>query len=153
MGNTRNIPYSTIVNEIETACLAHLAVNSFAHGTLDYLDASSVDKTYPYMFLRPMSSALLRTNRVLSFEFYSLDKPGVGTLDNKVIMSNTEKYLYDIISWFNFGDNGRQQIYEFKFTNITPVNEAFQDRLYGWVANLEVTTPWMLDYCIFPQIT
>ena len=152
MGQTRNIPYSTIVNEIEGACDAHLFINSFAHGTLDYLDASSADKTYPYMFLRPMSSNIVGAKRTSTFEFYSLDKPGVSTLDNKTIMSNTEQYLYDIISWFNFGTTARQQVYEFKLTSILPVNEAFQDRLYGWVATLDVVTPWTLDYCIYPQI-
>jgi hypothetical protein len=36
-------------------------------------------------------------------------------------------------------------------TALTPVNEAFQDRVFGWVANIDVLTPWKWDYCDFPS--
>ena len=33
-----------------------------------------------------------------------------------------------------------------------PVNEAFQDRLFGWMATVEIVTPWVEDYCNYPDL-
>ena len=35
-------------------------------------------------------------------------------------------------------------------TNCVPVNEGFQDRVFGWVATVDIVTPFALNYCKFP---
>jgi len=148
--------YSQIVNDFQTACNEHLAINYFASGTIDKLDASSQNVPYPMAFLRPLTSigAVLNNlgtsgERTLTFELYMLDVPKLTDSDVTKLMSNCEIYIYDIISWFNLGS--MQQDYEINLNNITPVNEAFNDRVTGWVGNLTITTPFVLDYCNFPD--
>ena len=48
--------YYQIVNTIKDAADAHDYVASFAHGSIDYLDAQSQNVAYPYVFLRPITS-------------------------------------------------------------------------------------------------
>jgi hypothetical protein len=36
-------------------------------------------------------------------------------------------------------------------TQLNPVNEAFQDRVYGWVATINYTEPAVYDYCNYPD--
>jgi len=55
-----------------------------------------------------------------------------------------------LMAWFNFGQTNIQQTYDITLQNILPVNEAFQDRVFGWVATINVTTPFKLDYCSYP---
>ena len=43
-----------------------------------------------------------------------------------------------------------QQTLDFSMSNINPVNEAFQDRVYGWVANVTVIEQAVYNYCNFP---
>ena len=152
MGLSKNITYEQIVGQFQLACDQHLAIASFDSGTIDYLDASAVNRLYPYIYLRPMNT--LQTNRVrtLSFELYSLDQPKVASSSNTQVISNTELYIYDLMAWFNFGTTQRQQTYEVDMVNAIPVNEAFQDRLFGWMATVNVVTPWVEDYCNYPDL-
>ena len=149
--------YFDIVNEFSSSCAEHLAINSFAEGALDYLDASSQNIKYPYIFLRPLTSPGINLNsngvsgtRTLTFELYSLDVPKLSDASPLQIKSNTEQYIYDIISWFNLGDVQRTQFITLQ--NITPVDEAFNDRAYGWVGVLNFTDTAVLDYCAFPSL-
>ena len=148
--------YFDVVTEFSASCAAHLAIKSFAEGALDYLDASSQNVKYPYVFLRPLTSPGINLNangisgtRTLTFEMYSLDVPNLKDASPVQIKSNTEQYIYDIISWFNLGDVQRTQFITLQ--NITPVDEAFNDRAYGWVAVLNFTDTAVLDYCAFPS--
>ena len=150
MANTLNIPYREIVSNFETAVNEHLGVATFGTGTIDFLDANAVDKAYPYIFLRPMSTIQSNNERILSFELYSLDVPKLSDESPIDVMSNTEEYLYDIMAWFNKGP--LQQTYEVVMTNCIPVNEAFQDRVYGWAANVDVITPFVMNYCDYPKL-
>jgi len=60
--------YKQIVEIFEEATTAHIPTKTFAEGTIDYLDASSQNVKYPYMFLRPLSSPGLQDNtRILTF--------------------------------------------------------------------------------------
>jgi hypothetical protein len=152
MGLTKNITYEQIVAQFQLACDEHLAIASFDSGTIDYLDASAVNRLYPYVFLRPLSTVQANRVRTLTFELYSLDQPKVQTQSNTQVISNTELYIYDILAWFNFGPTVRQQTYEVDMISGIPVNEAFQDRLYGWMANVQVITPWIEDYCNYPDL-
>ena len=149
--------YKEIVTEFSSSCAAHLAIKSFAEGALDYLDASSQNILYPYVFLRPLTSPGINLNpngisgtRSLTFELYSLDVPKLSDASPLQIKSNTEQYIYDIISWFNLGSV--QQTEFITLQNITPVDEAFNDRAYGWVAVLNYTDTAVLDYCAFPSL-
>jgi hypothetical protein len=149
--------YYDIVNEFSAACTAHLAIKTFAEGALDYLDASSQNVKYPYIFLRPLTSPGINLNangisgtRTLTFEMYSLDVPKLSDASPLQIKSNTEQYIYDIIAYFNLGDFQRTEFITLQ--NITPVDEAFNDRAYGWVAVLNFTDTAVLDYCAFPSL-
>lgn len=144
-----NYTYNQIIGFFEQAANEHLAINSFATGPLDYLDAHSQNTIYPLLFVRPMSSAGLAGNvRSLNFEVYSLDVPKLSDQSPVDIMSNTEIYLYDIGAWFNRGPY--QQNIEYDMVNITPVNEAFQDRAFGWAASVNIVVPYVYNYCNFP---
>jgi len=152
MGLSKNITYEQIVGKFQLACDQHLAIASFDSGTIDYLDASAVNRLYPFIYLRPMNTLQANRVRTLSFELYSLDQPKVASSSNTQVISNTELYIYDLMAWFNFGPAERQQVYEVNMINAIPVNEAFQDRLFGWMATVNVVTPWVEDYCNYPDL-
>jgi hypothetical protein len=147
-----NLTYRQIVDAFQQACDAHLQIASFDSGTIDYLDASAQNRLYPYVFMRPMSALLADRTRTLTFELYSLDQPNLRSQNNIDVISNTEQYIYDLMAWFDFGPASRQQTYDVTVSNIAPVNEAFQDRVFGWVATVDVVTPFNLDYCNYPQL-
>ena len=149
--NQYNIPYMNIVELFQTACDAHLSIASFENGTIDFLDASSQSRKYPYVFLRPMSSLLTDRIRTLSFELYSLDIPKTKTQSNLELMSDTEMYIYDLMAWFNFQTASNYKTIGMELTNCVPVNEGFQDRVFGWVGSVDVTSPFALDYCDYPE--
>jgi hypothetical protein len=146
-----NLTYYSIVKDFEAACNAHVQIQSFDSGTLDYLDASAVNRLYPFLFFRPLSSTLDVRTRTITAELYSLDQPKVGTSDNLSVVSDTEMYLFDILAYFNYGPASRQQTYQVNLTTAAPVNEAFEDRVYGWVGTLDIITPFALDYCSYPD--
>lgn len=146
-----NVTYQTIINDFQAACNAHLQIASFDSGTIDYLDASAVNRLYPFVYMRPLSAVLADRTRTLTFELYSLDQPKVASSNNISVVSDTEMYIYDLLAWFNWGPADRQQWYDVQLTTAAPVNEAFQDRVYGWVATIDVVTPFNLDYCNYPQ--
>ena len=149
--------YKQVVETFQSASAAHLAIKTFAEGALDYLDASSQNVKYPYIFLRPLTSPGINLNpngisgtRTLTFELYSLDVPKLSDASPLTIKSQTEQYIYDIISYFNLGS--QQQSEFITLQNITPVDEAFNDRAYGWVGVLNYTDIAVLDYCAFPDL-
>jgi len=57
--------------------------------------------------------------------------------------------LYDIISYLNYGPTSDRNI-ACNLVTMTPVNEAFNDRVYGWVAQIDVTEDGVYNYCNFP---
>ena len=146
-----NLTYQNIIDDFQEACEKHYQIASFDNGTLDYLDASAVNRLYPYVFMRPLSAVLADRTRTLTFELYSLDQPKIGSSSNSQVVSDTEQYIYDLMAWFNYGPASRQQWYEVNLVNAIPVNEAFQDRAFGWVGTIAVVTPFNLDYCNYPQ--
>ena len=147
-----NLTYQEIINQFSDACSAHEAINSFDTGTIDFLDANAVNKKYPYVYLRPIvSQGVVDKMRGLTFELYSMDVPKLSDESPVQTLSKTEMYIYDLVSYFVQGPANRQQIYNIDMTALTPVNEAFQDRVFGWVANIDVLTPWKWDYCDFPS--
>ena len=147
--------FKTIVETFQAACNAHSAVNIFYYGTLDKLDASTQNVQYNYVFLRPLASNGLVINangqastHSLTFELYSLDIPKLTESDYLQVMSDTEIIIYDLLSYFNLGS--QQQNLWCNLNTIVPVNEAFNDRVYGWVATVTVNEPGILDYCLYP---
>ena len=149
---TRNVPYSEIIDLFQSRCDAHLAIASFDSGTIDHLDASAVNRKYPYIYLRPMNSQVLDRTRILSFELYSLDIPKLKTSDHVQLLADTEFYIYDLMSYFTFGPSIIQQNYDMAITDCVPVMEGFQNRVFGWVANIDIVTPFNLNYCVFPEV-
>ena len=149
--------YKQVVETFQSASDAHLAIKTFAEGAIDYLDASSQNVKYPYIFLRPVASPGINLDangisgtRSLTFELYSLDVPNLKDASPLNIKSNTEQYIYDLISYFNLGS--QQQTEFITLQGIIPVDEAFNDRAYGWVATLTYTDIAVLDYCAFPDL-
>ena len=143
--------YKQIVEVFEAATTAHIPTKMFAEGAIDYLDANSQNIKYPFMFLRPLASPGLQNNtRTLTFELYSLDVPKLSNQSPLLVKSNTELWLYDIISYLNYGPTSDRNI-ACNLVNMTPVNEAFNDRVYGWVAQIDVTEDGVYNYCNFPD--
>jgi hypothetical protein len=149
------LTYYQVVNVFQSASLGHASINTFAEGDLDNLDSNSQNVVYPYIFLRPISSPGMNINqngvsgtRTLTFELYSLDVPSLDESNRLTIMSNTEQFIYDIISYINRGDY--QQVRWCTLNSITPVNEAFNDRVFGWIAVVNFNGPGVLDYCAYP---
>lgn len=152
------ITYKDIVNQFVQATDAHLYVASFAHGSLDFLDASSQNIEYPYVYLRPMSSPGYDQEtrlRQLSFELYCLDVPKLSNESPIDVMSRMETLIYDVGSWFTWGPASDNQSigYDIEITNIIPTLEAFNNRAYGWVGNINIQTVGTYDYCDYPRIT
>ena len=151
MSTDRNISYDNIVQQFRNAASASLSVATFDTGTIDFLDANAVNKNYPYVYLRPVSSpGVVDGVRTLTFELYSMDVPKLSDQSPVQVLSETEQYIYQTMAWFNRGD--LQQTYEVTMTDLSPVNEAFQDRVFGWVASIEVITPYNWNFCDYPQI-
>jgi len=145
--------YKDIVTIFQDACDKHIPTKTFAEGTIDYLDASSQNVKYPYMFLRPLSSPGLvqSTNtHTYTFELYSIDVPKLSDETPIDVKSRTELYLYDIISYIRRGPY--QQDLDCELQSIGPVNEAFNDRAFGWVATIQVSSPGVYNYCNFPEL-
>jgi len=146
------VTYKQIVDTFTDACNKHLAVKSFAEGSISYLDAHAVNIVYPFMFLRPLSSPGLQTNvRTLNFELYSLDVPKLSNESPVELKSRTEIFLYDVLSYLRYGPTG-QYTMDFTLSSITPVDEGFQDRAYGWVGGVSVTSEGIYNYCNYPQL-
>jgi len=149
--------YQFIVEQFETACTQHLAINQFGEGSIDRLDSLTQNVKYPFAFLRPITSQGMITNtngvsgaRALNFEFIMIDVPKLTDEDVLKLQSNCEIYIYDIIAWFNLGSV--QQIEYVTLNNITPLYESFNDRVAGWNANITVNTYGTLDFCNFPKL-
>ena len=142
--------YKQIVDTFEAAATAHIPTKMFAEGAIDYLDANSQNIKYPFMFLRPLVSPGLQNNtRTLTFELYSLDVPKLSDQSPLQVKANTELWLYDIISYLRLGPTNDYGL-SCDLVNMTPVNEAFNDRVYGWVAQINVTEDAVYNYCNFP---
>jgi hypothetical protein len=152
MGTYSNISLNTIVQQWRYIANLHNAVNSFASGPLDFLDAYKVNKLYPYVFLRPMASTgVVDRVRTLTFNLYVTDRYDLSDESMTDTLSSTEEIAYELISYFNYGPNNIQQVYEVDINTMNPLTEAFQDRVTGWEINLDVITPWKWDYCSFPS--
>ena len=151
--NTTIHSYKDIVNYFQQACDAHVAIQSFAEGAIDYLDANSQNIRYPFVFLRPLASPGITANtRTLTFELYALDVPKLSDQSPLQVKSNTEQYIYDICSYIQYGPVGDQNGFEVDMSNMTPVNEAFNDRVYGWVTQINVSEEGIFNYCTYPKL-
>jgi len=145
------VTYKNIVDTFTDATTAHLAIQSFAEGAIDYLDAYSQNVKYPFVFLRPLASPGLTGNvRTINFELYSLDVPKLSDESPLEIKSRTELYLYDVLSYLRYGPTSQPTL-DFTLASVTPVNEAFNDRAYGWVGNIAVTSMGEYNYCNYPD--
>jgi hypothetical protein len=151
--NTVVHTYKDIVGFFEQACTAHLGVSSFAEGAIDYLDANSQNIKYPFVFLRPLVSPGITANtRALTFELYSLDVPKLSNESPLDVKSRMELIQYDVMSYINYGPVNDTNWMTGTMANLTPVNEAFNDRVYGWVSQVTITESGLFNYCFYPQL-
>ena len=137
--STRMKTYKEIIEKFQRASTYHTFIQSFGHGGLDKLN-DSVNQPYPLLWVRPLASLGIEPygQRTLSFEIYVLDVPKLDRATDVQTMSDCERTVYDVYTYFR--DGAEQQEYEISMTGITPVAEAFQDRLYGWVASVDIIT-------------
>jgi hypothetical protein len=149
--------YKSVVDQIEAACTAHQAIKQFGEGSIDRLDSLFQNVKYPFAFLRPLQSTgmVLNANgvsgaRSLNFEFYMMDIPQLTDVDVLKLQSQTEIYLYDIIAYFNLGAVQRDEYVT--LNSISPLYEAFNDRVAGWQANITFNSYGVLDFCNFPSL-
>ena len=146
------INFQEIVNLFEMAVDQNQYYKGFGFGSIDNLD-SVVNRGYPLMFMRPLSSPGLSGQdgrvRTLSFELYSLDVPKLSDNDRRISLSNTEQGIYDVYGFIL--DGPVQYDFDMSFSNIVPLIEAFGDKAAGWVAtiNLESTASG-ISYCNIP---
>ena len=131
--------YLEIVNKFQSAANYHDAINSFGHGSLDKLN-DNTNIAYPLLYVRPLASLGVQPygQRQLTFEVYVLDLPKLDRTTDIQTMSDAERILYDVYTFFR--DGAEQQTYEIAMTGITPVQEAFQDRVFGWVGTYNILT-------------
>tara|TARA_R110000822_G_scaffold61319_5_gene151814 strand:- start:2110 stop:2556 length:447 start_codon:yes stop_codon:yes gene_type:complete len=146
------INFQEIVNLFELAVAQNQYYKGFGFGAIDNLD-SVVNRGYPLMFMRPLSSPGLSGQdgrvRTLTFELYSLDVPKLSDQDRRISLSNTEQGIYDVYGFIL--DGPVQYDFSMSFLNIVPLIEAFGDKAAGWVAtiNLESTASG-ISYCNIP---
>ena len=147
-----NLTLSSIVQEFRTAAEAHLSVESFEAGTLSNISYSYEDKDYPLVYLRPLNVSLVNRERVHTFDLYVLSNTSQDTNEQFIdILSENEMILWDLVAWFNFGTTANQQTFDLTVGRANPASEVFDDKLSGIVAEIKVTTPFLLDYCSYPQ--
>ena len=142
--------YREIIEKFERAATYHSSIQSFGHGSLDKLN-DVPNQPYPLLFVRPMGSPGIQPygQRTLTFEVYILDIPKLDRTTDIQTMSDTERILYDVYTYFR--DGAEQQEYEISMTGIAPVQEAFQDRVFGWVGTFNIiTTSSGLTICNIP---
>ena len=149
--------YKSVVDQFEAACDAHQAIKQFGEGSIDRLDSLFQNVKYPFAFLRPLQSTgmVLNTNgvsgaRSLNFEFYMMDIPQLTDVDVLKLQSQTEIYIYDIIAYLNLGAVQREEY--ITLNNISPLYEAFNDRVAGWQANITFNSYGVLNFCNFPSL-
>ena len=131
--------YKEIIEKFQSAATYHSAIQSFGHGSLDKLN-DIPNQPYPLLFVRPMGSPGIQPygQRTLTFEVYILDLPKLDRTTDIQTMSDAERILYDVYTFFR--DGAEQQEYEINMTTITPITEAFQDRVYGWMGTMNIVT-------------
>ena len=131
--------YLEIVEKFQSAATYHDAINSFGHGSLDKLN-DVTNQAYPLLYVRPLNSLGVAPygQRQLTFEVYLLDLPKLDRTTDITTMSDAERMLYDVYTFFR--DGAEQQTYEILMSGITPVQEAFQDRVFGWVGTFNILT-------------
>jgi len=138
------ISYTTIVNDLKSNASSLTSVNNVDFGSIDKLDANAQNVVYPYVFFRPLTSRgvpfgdVMVGIRSLQFEMYVMDIPKVTDEDMVDVMSNCEQIGYDILSLAY--DGSQQSDYTITNSSMIPLFEAFQDRVGGWVFNLDVQT-------------
>jgi len=151
--NTVVHTYKDIVGYFEEACDKHLGIASFAEGAIDYLDSNSQNIKYPFVFLRPLVSPGITTNtRSLVWEMYTLDVPKLSNESPIDVKSRTELLQYDVMSYINYGPVNDTNWMTLTMANLTPVNEAFNDRVYGWVSQVTVSEAGIFNYCFYPEL-
>ena len=142
--------YLDIVDKFQRAAEYHIGINTFGHGSLDKLNDNQ-NINYPLLYVRPLNSLGVQPygQRTLTFEVYVIDVPKLDRTTDIQTMSDAERMLYDVYTFFR--DGAEQQSYEIAMTGITPVQEAFQDRVFGWVGTFNIiTTSAGLTVCHIP---
>ena len=102
--------FKEIVAKFESAAYYHTAINTFGYGSLDKLNDNQ-NIAYPLLYVRPISSLGVQPygQRTLTFEVYLLDLPKLDRTTDIQTMSDAERMLYDVYTFFR--DGAEQQTY------------------------------------------
>ena len=96
------------------------------------------------------SPGLIENVRTLTFEMYTLDVPTLKNQSPVDLMTRMEQVSYDIGAFFNRGVY--QQTIQYQMIDMVPINEAFNDRVYGWMANINIIEQGYWNFCDFPKV-
>lgn len=143
------ISYAQIITKLRGTADNLVSVNSTAFGTLDKLDNQQHNILYPYVFFRPLTSDGIgfsndningngRGERIISLEMYVMDIPKQTDEDYLEAISQCELIGYNIITDYVDGDG--YDDFEVELRNIVPLQEAFKDRVVGWLFNIDIIT-------------
>lgn len=140
--------YNQIVKTFEDLATAHMQVNTF--GSLKTWNFQSQTNIYPAVLLIPVPGNIQQGLVKFSFELYVLDLLNGDRSNLNEVHSDTIQILNDFVA--ELADN--EDTYGFTIDENTvsmePIEEAFDDIVAGWVANIDVYVPNTLDDCETP---
>jgi hypothetical protein len=151
--NTLSI--NQIVSIFQDLAIRHKMINDFGFGQTYDIGASR-QMLFPYLWVEPGDTRIVKSangfkERLQSFSIYVMDKINMGDDNYQEIISDTHYILETIISEIS------QHLYYVEFNlsldgdiTMTPVIEATDDNVNGYVANITIKIPIRYTYCNSP---
>lgn len=157
-----------IIDDFEKLVDKHKQLNSFGVGDIRDLIAltqmkDGEDNTekneaplYPLLYVIPQIANRDGGQITYNFNVLVCDIDNVKNKNIQVdLWSDTLEIAEDVVAQFAYSVNDEQGNYYGKYdivlpVNITPFNEAYEDRLFGWNIALQVVVDKPLNRCIAP---
>lgn len=145
-----------IIAEFEDLATRHKMVNDFGYGPAYNIGASE-QMNFPYIWVENESIEIIKSvngmkEKIYSFNIYCMDKIDMGdTLNYNEIISDTDYILDTYIQEFS-----QEPLYVKNRLSIdgnvsfTPVVEATDDNVNGWMINLRLKIPVFKTPCNSP---
>lgn len=157
-----------IIDDLKLLVEKHKMINSFGVGDLRDLifltqQRDGQDNTikneaplYPLLYVIPQQAT--REDSLITYNF-NIIVCDIDNVKNKQIQvdlwSDTLEYAEDVLAQFKYSVETSQGDYYDKYdivlpTSITPFNEQYEDKLFGWNLSLQVIVDKPLNRCIAP---
>ena len=157
-----------IIDDLELLVEKHKMINSFGVGDLrdmifltqqrDGEDNTEKNEAplYPLLYVIPQQAT--REDGLITYNF-NIIVCDIDNVKNKQIQtdlwSDTLEYAEDVLAQFKYSVTSAEGDYYDKYdvvlpTSITPFNEQYEDRLFGWNLSLSVIVDKPLNRCIAP---